>query len=31
MLEVFVSCLDEYAKLLKEKQVAIDQGLGNFC
>lgn len=30
MLEVFVTCLHRYATLLKDKQAAIDQGLGNF-
>lgn len=29
MLEVFVTCLLRYATLLKDKQAAIDQGLGN--
>lgn len=29
MLEVFVTCLHRYATLLKDKQAAIDQGLGN--
>jgi len=28
MLEVFVTCLHRYATLLKDKQAAIDQGLG---
>lgn len=31
MLEVFVTCLHRYATLLKDKQAAIDQGLGNVC
>lgn len=29
MLEVFVTCLHRYATLLKDKQAAYDQGLGN--
>jgi len=29
LLEVFVTCLHRYATLLKDKQAAIDQGLGN--
>lgn len=31
MLEVFVTCLHRYATLLKDKQAAIDQGIGNLC
>lgn len=29
MLEVFVTCLHHYATLLKDKQAAQDQGLGD--
>lgn len=30
MLEVFVTCLHHYATLLKDKQAAQDQGLGDY-